>query len=33
MVSYDKFYQGQLENYDYPAAEIAKSMANLPKIN
>ncbi|MFW8600602.1 TrpB-like pyridoxal phosphate-dependent enzyme [Desulfobacterota bacterium M19] len=33
MVSYDKFYQGQLKNFDYPAAEIAKSMANLPKIN
>ncbi len=33
MVSYDKFYQGQLHNYDYPAAEIAKSMANLPKVN
>ncbi|VAW35149.1 Tryptophan synthase (indole-salvaging) [hydrothermal vent metagenome] len=33
MVSYDKFYQGQLENYDYPAAEIAKSMANLPKVD
>jgi len=33
MVSYDKFYQGQLENYDYPAAEIAKAMANLPKVN
>ena len=32
MGSYDKFYSGQLQNYDYPEEEIAKSMANLPKI-
>ncbi len=32
MASYDKFYSGDLQNYDYPVEEIAKSMANLPKI-
>lgn len=32
MASYDKFYSGQLENYDYPEEAIARSMANLPKI-
>lgn len=32
MGSYDKFYSGELQNYDYPEEEIAKSMANLPKI-
>ncbi len=32
MASYDKFYSGQLQNYDYPEEQIAKSMANLPKI-
>ncbi len=32
MASYDKFYSGQLQNYDYPEEEIAKSMANLPEI-
>lgn len=32
MGSYDKFYSGELQNYDYPEDEIAKSMAKLPKI-
>jgi tryptophan synthase beta chain len=32
MGSYDKFYSGELQNYDYPEEAIAKSMANLPKI-
>jgi tryptophan synthase beta chain len=32
MGSYDKYYAGVLHDYDYPADEIAKSMANLPKI-
>jgi tryptophan synthase beta chain len=32
MASYDKFYSGHLQNYDYPEEEIAKSMANLPEI-
>ncbi len=32
MASYDKFYSGDLHNYDYPKEQIAKSLANLPKI-
>ena len=32
MASYDKFYSGELQNYDYPAEALAKSMANLPQI-
>jgi len=32
MGSYDKYYAGQLHDYDYPEDEIAKSMANLPKM-
>jgi tryptophan synthase beta chain len=32
MASYDKYFSGELQNYDYPAEQIAKSMANLPVI-
>ncbi len=32
MASYDKFYSGELHDYDYPEEEIARSMANLPKV-
>ena len=32
MASYDKYFAGELHNYDYPEEEIARSMANLPKI-
>lgn len=32
MGSYDKFFSGDLINYEYPEEQIAKSMANLPKI-
>ena len=32
MASYDKYFTGELQNYDYPEEAIAKSMANLPKI-
>ncbi len=32
MGSYDKFYAGELHDYEYPEEEIAKSMANLPEI-
>ena len=32
MGSYDKFYAGELQNYDYPEEDIAKSLANLPVI-
>lgn len=32
MGSYDRYYAGKLHDYDYPAEEIARSMANLPNI-
>jgi tryptophan synthase beta chain len=32
MASYDKFYAGELRDYEYPEEQIAKSMANLPKV-
>ncbi len=32
MASYDKFYSGELSNYDYPEEQIAKSLANLPNV-
>lgn len=32
MASYDKYFAGELHNYDYPETEIERSMANLPKI-
>lgn len=33
MASYDRFLGGQLENYDYPADAIARSLAHLPKVD
>jgi tryptophan synthase beta chain len=32
MASYDKYFAGELHDFDYPAEQIAASMANLPKI-
>lgn len=32
MGSYDRYFAGMLHDYDYPAEEIARSMANLPNI-
>ncbi|MBM9604320.1 TrpB-like pyridoxal phosphate-dependent enzyme [Desulfopila inferna] len=32
MGSYDKYFSGELQNYDYPEEQILKSMANLPRI-
>ena len=32
MGSYDKFYAGALQDFDYPEEDIAKSIANLPII-
>ncbi|MFH2123837.1 MAG: TrpB-like pyridoxal phosphate-dependent enzyme [Pseudomonadota bacterium] len=32
MASYDKYFSGDLFNYDYPEEEIAKSLARLPKV-
>jgi tryptophan synthase beta chain len=32
MASYDKFFSGQLEDFDYPAEAIAESLKHLPKV-
>jgi tryptophan synthase beta chain len=32
MAAYDKYFAGQLEDYEYPAEAIARSMQNLPKV-
>ena len=32
MASYDKYFAGELEDFDYPAEQIAESMAKLPKL-
>jgi tryptophan synthase beta chain len=32
MASYDKYFSGQLEDYEYPAAAVAASMQRLPKV-
>jgi len=32
MASYDKYFSGDLHNYDYPEEAIAASMEKLPKI-
>ncbi|MGE5384708.1 MAG: TrpB-like pyridoxal phosphate-dependent enzyme [Betaproteobacteria bacterium] len=32
MASYDRFFSGQLEDYEYPAEAIADSLQHLPKV-
>lgn len=32
MASYDKYFAGQLEDYEYPAEAIADSLQHLPKV-
>ncbi|MFV0663010.1 TrpB-like pyridoxal phosphate-dependent enzyme [Denitromonas sp.] len=32
MASYDRYFAGQLENYEYPADAVAASLAHLPKV-
>lgn len=32
MTSYDRFFKGELEDYDYPTEAIAESLARLPKV-
>ena len=32
MAAYDAFFAGKLENYEYPSAAIADSLAHLPKV-
>jgi tryptophan synthase beta chain len=33
MGSYDRYYSGELQDFDYPEEEIARSMANLPNLD
>jgi tryptophan synthase beta chain len=32
MASYDKYFAGELVDYDYPEAEIERALQNLPKV-
>jgi tryptophan synthase beta chain len=32
MASYDKYFSGELEDYEYPAEDIDKALHNLPKV-
>ncbi|MDX9718566.1 MAG: TrpB-like pyridoxal phosphate-dependent enzyme [Thauera sp.] len=32
MSSYERYFTGQLEDYDYPADAVARSLAHLPKL-
>jgi hypothetical protein len=32
MSSYDRYFKGELEDYDYPAEAIEESLAHLPKV-
>jgi len=33
MASYDRYYAGELEDYEYPEEDIKASLARLPKVN
>ena len=33
MASYDRYFSGKLEDFDYPAEAIRESLAHLPKVN
>ncbi len=32
MSSYERFFSGKLEDYDYPAEAVARSLEHLPKV-
>jgi tryptophan synthase beta chain len=32
MSAYDRYFKGELEDYDYPSEAIAESLAHLPKV-
>jgi tryptophan synthase beta chain len=32
MMAYDTYHNGQLEDYEYPAARVAEAMTHLPKV-
>ena len=33
MAGYQMYFAGQLEDYEYPAEEVAKAVTGLPKVN
>jgi tryptophan synthase beta chain len=33
MASYDRYFSGNLEDFDYPAEAIRESLAHLPKVD
>jgi len=33
MVGYQKYFAGELENYEYPREAIEAAIAGLPKVN
>jgi hypothetical protein len=32
MVAYDKYFAGQLEDYEYPSEKIKEALTHLPKV-
>ena len=32
MSSYERYFSGKLEDFDYPAEAVATSLAHLPKV-
>ena len=32
LASYEKYLQGSLEDYEYPAEKVAESLAHLPQV-
>jgi tryptophan synthase beta chain len=32
MAAYDKYFSGELEDYEYPEAAIEAALHNLPKV-
>jgi hypothetical protein len=32
MASYDAYFAGQLEDYEYPAEKVKESLRHLPKV-
>jgi hypothetical protein len=33
MAAYDKYFEGGIVDYDYPADKIAAALANLPQMS
>jgi predicted alternative tryptophan synthase beta-subunit len=32
LTSYERYHQGALEDYEYPAEKVAEALAHLPKV-